>query len=212
MKRVIITSFGSTLPCNFYHIFILCIVFIIFVTGCDENDMYYKSYEIFNTKDGNKIKLKNDTVCTFYTDEFQPFNTEIVNKDEVENLKRFIDKKEDQYWMIAVFGEWCERMGLNPKIKYLIKREYYFQFIPVNPNKVPVPYIPDGSKMGLYNKNGMLCIGYQCGTGGSLIDGKIGNCMTTIIHIGYDDEGNNVDKYFPCNPYELDWYYSWYNY
>ncbi len=192
---------------------IILLAITLAVVGCsDENDYPLKGkLDDFTTADGKNIKVRNDTACIFPTDEIELFATDIANENDIEVLKRYTDSKTEGYWIRAKFGGWCEKIGLDSNKEYIIRREYYYQAIADKPGWFACPFVPDNKHMGLIERgDGTFAIGY---TGGPTAywdePGIIGNCKTMIIHIGYDADGNTVDKYFPCMPADLEWHYSW---
>jgi len=183
---------------------------IVLLAACSEEEKDSNT-ENMKMADGKDITVRTDTLCLFPTDEFEPMNTKVLNPDETECLKRYTAMKAEPIWMKAKFGDWCSKLGLTPEKEYIVRREYYTQTIAENQNKWPIPFVPDGSNMGLWEySDGKTVIGFHCTIGTTKINGIRGNCCTFLIYIGYDADGNMVDKYFPCNPQDLEWHYSWY--
>lgn len=186
-----------------------------FIVACSDDNEDEWNTEVLAAKDGKKLKVRTDTLCLFPTNEFPVGRSEPVNPEDVEVLKRFMTVRRDPFWMKAKFGGWSMDLGLSPERTYIIRREYYYQLLAKNKiGKVVVPFVVDERKTGFVESENIgLMYGFQYDdlyTKDSMHT-LIGNYRTMIIHIGYDDEGNTVGRYFPCDPYELEWHFSWYD-
>lgn len=195
------------------NIFLLAAIFTMVCCGEDIDFPLRGKLDEMATADGNSIKVRNDTLCIFPTDDFELSGTTVVDENNVEVLKRYTDSKTDFYWMKAKLGSWCGDIGLDSNKEYIIRREYYYQAIAGNGDYVFCLFVPDGSHMGLVERgDGDFAIGYRGGPNAAIDETDVmGNCKTMIIHIGYDADGNVVDKYFPCSPSDLEWHYSWFD-
>lgn len=194
---------------------LLCLLVLLSLTleGCgndDENMPFAGQVETIKTEDGTVLKVRTDTACRFPVNDFKRMSSDIDNPNDVEMLKRFTDVQKDKFWMKATFGGWCEELGLEAGKEYLIRKEYYYQTIADKPGCVISFYMPENSKMGFVEAaDGTLYIGYSGNPSADLYAGADGNCRTMIIYIGYDTEGKTVSRHYPCDPYELEWHYSW---
>lgn len=187
-------------------IFWLCTIALLAACGDEETD---DKTEKLKMADGKEITVRTDTLCLFPNDEFEPMNTIVINPDETECLKRYTAMKAEPVWMKAKFGDWCGKLGLTPEKEYVIRREYYTQTIAENQNKMPIPFVLDSSGMGLWEySDGKRVIGFHCTIGTTKINGILGNSCTFLIYIS---DGNVIGKYFPCEPQDLEWHYSWYD-
>ena len=191
--------------------FFLYFIIIISFTGCDNESTQDSYLENFTVKDGTQIKVRTDTICFLMTDDFPVINNVFFDPDNTETLKRFSDVRKENYYMKAIFGDWCQENGLIPGKEYLVREEYYYQTITDNPKHIAVPYIPENHKIGFTKNNDTdLMIGYSTTSTALPYDGTSCNAKTMLIHVVYDAEGNSIDKFIPCDPYKLEWTYSWY--
>lgn len=183
------------------------------LSGCNEDDVDFPlkgKLETITVQDGTAIKVRTDTVCRLLSNDYKCLPADPANPNDVEQLKRYTDIKKDKYWMRAVFGKWCETMGLKEGVEYFIRREYCYQAIADKPGYVITFYMPENSNMGFVEQSdGGLYIGYMGNPATDLYEEADGNCRTMVIYIGYDCNGKSVGKYYPCNPSDLEWHYSW---
>ncbi len=188
---------------------IFTIVIVTAMASCDSvADQIKEKLKTLVAEDGTKIEYRTDILAEFPTDTFEPIYPTPTNLDNAEMAKGYTAVREDQRWTRARLGEWCKSIGLKPGAVYFVKQMTYFQLIEDIKDSIVLPYVPEGSKIGLVEyleepfRQGFTPDNHMTA------DGKLaGNYSTILFFIGYDEKGKVVGKYFPCAPDELEWHY-----
>lgn len=127
----------------------------------------------------------------------------VINQDSKKDSIYGYDEILSISWERAKFGKWIEEYNLN------IEKTYFVQTIKV------VKRIPSSDEYalteGFYNEYNKDSIGVNFNTGksGFLVSSSNINggyeAYTMIKRIGYDDNGNSVDYYYPIKPANIKW-------
>lgn len=192
--------------------FYLAVVLSLSVISCDNEDDETTSVSTITVKmqNGERITVYEDSLLIFPTGDFPPEQSVPINPDEIGILKGFSDVKMEKVWFKARFGEWIETCGLDSKKMYYIRKDYYYQEpIQCFENEYVACYVPSAANMGFL---GILpdgsygTLGFQA----NVSDGYKVGCYTIIFFIGYDENGNAVSRYVPCDPNSLVWHFCWF--
>lgn len=186
----------------------ICIyLFICIFFGCSSEYNLPDDSEIVKMNDGKSIIVCRDTVLYFPDKDFPVDVSAPVNPEEKGFLKSYSHSRNDIVWFKAKFGEWISDYGLNPEKIYFVRKEYYYQeYVQCGEGEIVVGYVPENSCMGLFETvNGKRFKGFEA----NVRDEYYSGCRTLIFFVGYDDDGNSVSCHIPCNPDELEWYFSW---
>lgn len=71
------------------NIFLLAAIFTMVCCSEDIDFPLRGKLDEMATADGNSIKVRNDTLCIFPTDDFELSGTTVVDENNVEVLKRY---------------------------------------------------------------------------------------------------------------------------
>ena len=109
----------------------------------------------------------------------------------------------DDVWQQVRLGSWCARYGLVSGEEYLLNFKRVTKYIPCayNEEVVSDAYLPTDRNMG-FNSNG---VGYVIDNGNN--DSGKYYAYTLVAVIGYDADGNVVNKHYPCDLADLQWKY-----
>lgn len=197
--------------CRYMGVISLLSIFVLTtsIVSCNRDEDLSKKYEILTTKDGRKLEVRVDT-CIYLSGIDSIIPNKPSNNIDIEYLNRFIDCTESRYWIKTKLGDWCTKYGLSSDSIYLSKKSIYSQYIPEKKGYIAIPFISTRNQMGFINTAPKYIIGFHGGYGITPIKGVYGNCWTVIFNIKYDNKGNEINVYYPCNPEQLKWYYYWY--
>lgn len=191
-----------------------CCLFIIIVclASCSKDCLQESKIEYIKVEDGQLLDVIKDSILNYNIENCHFANDEIINPNKVETLNGFlISSAQERHWVRVTFSN-GEAPGLQNSVVYFARSEDFYQHIPTSSNnEIAVPYTSQPHTMGVIEGKNLYTIGYTHSSGDFNINDVSVNCKTTLLHIGYDSNGNKVNKYFPCAPKDLTWNYSWFN-
>lgn len=189
------------IDCNRCSLSFVCQIIVFFTSlslmcSCEEE---YDNTATIIMKDGTTIKVDCNNSIEF-EDTIPVLEKDIYNPHNTYSLQGFTVMEKEWLWNRVSFNDSTNHYGFKPHKTYYARKEIYHQSIPQE-NGI-YQYETDSESMGLYMwANGKFSIGYQALSG-------VDRAYTIIYYIGYDEDGNTVNKYFPCQPSHLIWRYS----
>lgn len=190
----------------------LYLLIVAIFISCDKNNSQESNLEYIQTKDGQLLDVIKDSILYYNIENCHFANTDIINPNQTGTLNGFLTSEtQRKHWVKVIFSN-GEAFGLQNGMTYYARNEMYYQHISTNNNgQIAIPYTSQVYSMGIIDGNDLYNIGYIHSSGEYYITDIPVNCQTTLFYIGYDLKGNPINKYFPCNPKDLTWNYSWFN-
>lgn len=192
------------------RLYLLFILIGVLFSACDTSDESLPdNCQLVSVDGGEKIIVRTDSLLMFDEDFSVLRSKPYEGFNDVGLMKGYASFRKEDVWVRCTVGSyWADRLGLTEGKIYYVRKEYYYQpYVQTGENEVVLGFVPNGSCSGLSEmSNGTFVYASNM----NIVDNTHLCCRTMLLFFGFDEFGNKVDKYLPCEPENLEWHYFWF--